>query len=496
MFLSENEFNSYKNTKFNLVPVCLELRADLDTPLSIYLKLVGKNRANSFLLESVIGGERFGRFSYIGLPSCTYLETDFNDITSLYENNKLILSLTNNPLDDIKSIQNKYNALILKGMPRFCGGWVGYFGYETIHYIEPILVKQKTKRDNINLSTIKLLLCTELAVVDNLKGSLLLIKYINPNIDNAYAIANVKLQQLRQNLETSSALDAINFCANKKSEPRYFTQKTDYMNNVEIAKKHIKAGDIMQVVLSQRMAMDFTTDSILLYRNLRQLNPSPYMYYYCFGDTQIVGSSPELLVRRETHNNDNHNDAVMLRPIAGTRPRGKDEAEDLQLAQDLMQDEKELAEHTMLIDLARNDIGRVAIAGSIKVTQNMQIEKYSHVQHIVSSVQGEINSVTNNIDIIKAVFPAGTLSGAAKVRAMQIIKHLELIPRHIYGGGVGYISFNNDMDLAIAIRTAVIQNNIAYIQSGAGIVDDSVPENEWIETQNKAKAIIKAIQAL
>ena len=499
MFLSKDDFYKYKNSRYNLVPLCLELMADLDTPLSIYLKLVGLNRKNSFLLESVIGGERFGRYSYIGLSSNTYIQSeDFNGktITSLHENDNIIKSLEGNALDNIKTLQQNFNPLILDNMPRFCGGWAGYFGYETVHHIEKSVGKIKVNaNDDLCLPNIKLLLCNELAVIDNLQGKLLLIKYINPNIENSYETAVQRLQDIKNKLNQNIASQGINNnlkqLNDENNDIKYMSSEADYINIVNQAKEYIKNGDIMQVVLSQRMQKKFTGDSISLYRALRQLNPSPYMYYYCFGDTQIVGSSPELLVRHEIMDNKN---LVTVRPLAGTRPRGANIEEDEKLAKDLLLDEKETAEHTMLIDLARNDIGRLAKTGTIKLTQNMAVEKYSHVQHIVSSVQGEINNNIHNLDILKAVFPAGTLSGAAKVRAMQVINELETMPRHIYGGGVGYISFNGEMDIAIAIRTAVIQNKTAYIQAGAGIVYDSIAKNEWIETQNKAKAILKAIE--
>jgi anthranilate synthase component 1 len=502
--ITEQQFLEYKSQGFNKIPLMIEINADLDTPLSIYLKLVGKNRKNSFLLESVIGGERFGRYSYIGLPSNTYIESDGfarDAYVALYENDEIIQKIDNvnneNVLDIIQKIQNSYKPLILKDMPRFCGGWVGYFSYETVNHIEPCLgFPKKSHKDSITLPNIKLLLCDELVVVDNLKGRLKLIVHINPNKPDAYNNGINRLNELSQKLISNIAHNAISYHYDaelqKNNNVEYVISEQEYIKSVEIAKEYINAGDIMQVVLSQRMQKEFNADPILLYRTLRQLNPSPYMYYYCFGDAQIVGSSPELLVRHEIKSNDKH--LVTLRPIAGTRPRGVNEEHDLELAQDLLADTKECAEHTMLIDLARNDIGRIAKIGTVKVTEHMHVEKYSHVQHIVSSVEGEIRDSVSNMDILKAVFPAGTLSGAAKVRAMQIIAELETIARHIYGGGVGYMSFNGEMDIAIAIRTAVIQNNTAYIQAGAGIVADSVEKLEWEETNNKAKAVIKALE--
>jgi anthranilate synthase component I len=504
------EFTKYAQQGYNRIPISINLQADLDTPLSIYLKLTEHKRQNSFLLESVIGGERFGRYSYIGLPAKYAIESHGygqHAVTNLLENINVIESIhTVNPLEAIEQIQSRYKPLVLDGLPRFCGGWVGYFAYETVHYIEPCLGLPKNNIDNscndkLEIPNIRLLLCDELVVVDNLKGTLQIILYLEiNNIEDALSIYNQginRINELIKKLQNNVASNYINNEVIKNIDDnlsmQYNTTQQEYINNVIKAKEYIYSGDIMQVVLSQRMHREFKHDTILLYRALRQLNPSPYMYYYCFNDSHIVGSSPELLIRNELSINSTKTRTITLRPIAGTRHRGINLEQDERLANELLVDSKEIAEHTMLIDLARNDIGRIANIGTVKLTQNMKVEKYSHVQHIVSNVEGNIDKNTSNINILKAIFPAGTLSGAAKVRAMQIINTLEPMPRHIYGGGVGYMSFNGDMDLAIAIRTAVVQNNTAYVQVGAGIVADSIPELEWQETKNKSMALIKAM---
>jgi anthranilate synthase component I len=522
--ISKEQFIQYAKQGYNRIPLTMVLNADLDTPLSLYLKLVGTQRKNSFLLESVVGGERFGRYSYIGLPARTYIKSEglgLNTRTVLYENNQIITSINASEnidaLSAIQKLQQQYKPVILENMPRFCGGWAGYFAYENVYHIETCLQQPKYPEwDKLTLPNTHLLLCDELVVLDNLKSQLHLIIYIDPycnnnnNKDNINLITHNYMQGLQRlatlqtQLEQGIAYAALPDLNKKTEQANYSNLKSNFKDSldqnayeeaVNIAKKYIFSGDIMQVVLSKRKEMHYDTDGIVLYRALRQLNPSPYMYYYHFEDTQLVGSSPELLVRREirTDHQLNHTHHVLLRPIAGTRMRGKTEQEDALLAKNLLEDEKECAEHTMLIDLARNDIGRIAQTGSVKITQHMCVEKYSHVQHIVSSVEGQIDAHIENMIILKAVFPAGTLSGAAKVRAMQIIAELEPMPRHIYGGGVGYMSFNGEMDLAIAIRTAVLQNNIAYVQAGAGIVADSQAYNEWLETENKAKALVQAI---
>lgn len=479
--MTPNEFNQLAAQGYNRIPVVLPLFADLDSPLSIYLKLA--NQPYSYLLESVIGGERFGRYSFIGLPCSTRLRVTGHHVHVEYKDS-VIEHFEGNPLDFIDAFQQRFHTAPIDYLPRFTGGLVGYFGYETISYIEKRL-NNIHKPDTIGTPDILLLLSEELAVVDNLSGKLYLIVYADPSQPNALTHAQARLTELRNSLKktvniplsTPSTLDY----AHSEWTPDAFQEA------VTTCKDYILSGDIMQVVLAQRMKTPFTDTPINLYRALRSLNPSPYLFFYHFGDFHIVGSSPEILVRREQN-------TVTVRPIAGTRPRGKNREDDLALEQALLADPKEIAEHIMLVDLGRNDVGRIAETGTVKVTDNMTIERYSHVMHIVSSVEGQIPSTLSNIDVLRATFPAGTLSGAPKIRAIELIQELEPSKRGIYGGAVGYLSFSGDMDLAIAIRTAIIKNNMLYIQSGAGIVADSQPDAEWQETQNKARAVIRAIE--
>lgn len=480
--LSITEFNTLQEQGYNRIPLTLELFADLDTPLSVYLKLA--NQPYSYLLESVVGGERFGRYSFIGLPARTRLSVTGNQTDVLF-NNTVIETHQGNPLDFIESFQKRYRAPANKMLPRFLGGLVGYFGYETIGYIEKKLANTQ-KPDEIGAPDIQLLLSEELIVVDNLSGKLYLVVYADTEQSNAYQKAADRLHQLRMNLREPVKIPLQGAAPASHTMVSGFGEEA-FKAAVLKAKDYIIDGDIMQVVLSQRMSQPYTESPLSLYRALRSLNPSPYMFFYHFGDFHIVGASPEILVRLE-------DDTITVRPIAGTRPRGKTREEDLALADELLADPKEIAEHIMLMDLGRNDAGRVAQTGSVKVTDKMIIERYSHVMHIVSSVEGKLKSGMSNIDVLKATFPAGTVSGAPKVRAMEIIAELEPVKRGIYSGAVGYLGFNGDMDVAIALRTAVIKNKTLYMQAGAGIVADSVPESEWQETLNKARAVLRAAE--
>lgn len=480
--LSISEFNTLQEQGYNRIPLTLELFADLDTPLSVYLKLA--NQPYSYLLESVVGGERFGRYSFIGLPARTRLSVTGNQ-TEVLLNNTVIETHQGNPLDFIESFQKRYRAPANKMLPRFLGGLVGYFGYETIGYIEKKLANTQ-KPDEIGAPDIQLLLSEELIVVDNLSGKLYLVVYADTEQSNAYQKAADRLHQLRMNLREPVKIPLQGAAPASHTMVSGFGEEA-FKAAVLKAKDYIIDGDIMQVVLSQRMSQPYTESPLSLYRALRSLNPSPYMFFYHFGDFHIVGASPEILVRLE-------DDTITVRPIAGTRPRGKTREEDLALADELLADPKEIAEHIMLMDLGRNDAGRVAQTGSVKVTDKMIIERYSHVMHIVSSVEGKLKSGMSNIDVLKATFPAGTVSGAPKVRAMEIIAELEPVKRGIYSGAVGYLGFNGDMDVAIALRTAVIKNKTLYMQAGAGIVADSVPESEWQETLNKARAVLRAAE--
>lgn len=479
--MTETEFINMTAQGYNRIPVVLETFADLDTPLSVYLKLA--NRPYSYLLESVQGGERFGRYSFIGLPATTHIEVRGNCINIINgtESEKIEVE---DPLAFVQSYLLRFRAASYPGLPRFCGGLVGYFAYDSVRYIEHKLASHASP-DTLNVPDILLLLSEELVVVDNLSGKLYLIIYTDPDTADAYTAAKKRLKELLSNLRRP--VEIPNEAPVKPGKAVSEFSKSDFIRAVERAKRYIIDGDIMQVVLSQCTSKFFSAPPMALYRALRSLNPSPYMFYYNFDGFHVVGASPEILVRLE-------GDTVTVRPIAGTRPRGKTTQEDVILAADLLADPKECAEHLMLMDLGRNDVGRVAQIGSVKVTENMQIENYSHVMHIVSNVDGKLKPGLNAIDVLRATFPAGTVSGAPKVRAMEIIDELEVSKRGIYAGAVGYLGFNGDMDLAIAIRTGIIKDGKLYVQAGAGIVADSIPQSEWIETQNKAKALLRAAE--
>ena len=483
--MTEQEFHQLATAGYNRIPVTLEMPADLDTPLSVYLKLA--NQAYSYLLESVQGGERFGRYSFIGLPAQTRLTVRGHQVT-VETADRIIESIeTDDPLAFVQHFGARYRAAIQPGLPRFGGGLVGYFGYDTVRYIEKKLAAthQSDTPDAINAPDILLLLSEELAVVDNVFGKLYLIVYADPSVPNAYAMAQQRLQELQRQLRAPVPVPDTLPLPAQTAQSEF--GEAAFKAAVAQAKRYILDGDIMQVVLSQRMSQPFAAHPLTLYRALRSLNPSPYMFYCDFGAFHVVGASPEILVRLE-------NNIVTVRPIAGTRPRGQTPAADRALADELLADPKERAEHLMLMDLGRNDVGRVAQTGSVRVTENMLIERYSHVMHIVSNVDGTLKAGLNAMDVLRATFPAGTVSGAPKVRAMEIIDELEPSKRGIYAGAVGYLGFNGDMDLAIAIRTAVVQDGTLYVQAGAGIVADSVPETEWTETRNKARAVLRAAE--
>ncbi len=480
--LSKTEFDALTAQGYNRIPLVMETSADLDTPLSLYLKLA--NQPYSYLLESVQGGERFGRYSIIGLPATTRIVVRDNALQVMQGDHVIESHTDQNPLDFIKTFQARFKTPPYEGLPRFTGGLAGYFGYETIQYIEKRLGKHK-KPDAIGVPDILLMVSEEIAVVDNLSGKLYFIVYADPSAPNAYEAACARmltlLAKLRKQVDIPLALPT------GKTQAVSEFGEANFKAAVQRAQQYILEGDIMQVVLSQRMVQDFDASPLSLYRALRSLNPSPYMFYYDMDDHHVVGASPEILVRLE-------DTTVTSRPIAGTRPRGKNRDHDLALEAELLADPKERAEHVQLMDLGRNDVGRVALTGTVKVTDNMTIERYSHVMHIVSNVEGQLKPGLDAIDVLKATFTAGTVSGAPKVRAMEIIETLEPSKRGIYAGAVGYLGFNGDMDVAIAIRTAVIKDKKLYVQAGAGIVADSVPQSEWDETQNKAKAVIRAAE--
>jgi anthranilate synthase component 1 len=484
--ITELEFKSLAAAGYNRIPLIAEAFADLETPLSLYLKLAGGQK-HSFLLESVVGGERFGRYSFIGLPARTLLRVDGRR-TEVVTDGAVIETHDGNPLEFIAAYQSRFKVALRPGLPRFCGGLAGYFGYDTVRYIEPKLA-QAEKRGGLDTPDIALLHCEELAVIDNLSGRLYLIVYADPNTPEAYFNGKRRLSELGDKLRYSVTAPPV------RRGPSYAVErefgKEAYIAAVLKAKDYIAAGDMMQVQVGQRLRKRFTESPLSLYRALRSLNPSPYMYFYDMGGFQIVGASPEILVRHE-HTPDG--DKITIRPLAGTRPRGATPERDKATEAELLADPKERAEHLMLIDLARNDIGRIAKTGSVKVTEAFVVERYSHVMHIVSNVEGLLLDGMTNMDVLRATFPAGTLTGAPKIRAMEIIDELEPVKRGIYGGACGYLSYAGDMDVAIAIRTGIVQNQTLYVQAAAGVVADSVPEMEWRETEAKARALIRAAE--
>jgi anthranilate synthase component I len=480
--MTEAEFNRLAAAGYNRVPVVLETFADLDTPLSIYLKLA--NRPYSYLLESVVGGERFGRYSFIGLPATVRIEVR-GEMCSEFRGDRVVEEKrVADPLAYVNDCLARFKVAQDASLPRFCGGLVGYFGYETVRYIERRLASTR-KKDELGTPDILLLVSEEIAIVDNLSGKLTLVVYAEPGKAGAFQSAQSRLKALLAGLRKPAAIPADTRGPSKPPVSGF--GEAAYHEAVERAKRYIFEGDIMQVVPSQRMSKPFRASPLSLYRALRTINPSPYMYYFDFGDFHVVGASPEILARLE-------GDTVTVRPIAGTRRRGSTPAEDAALEKELLGDEKERAEHLMLVDLGRNDVGRVAQTGSVKVTEQMVVERYSHVMHIVSNVEGRLKPGLNAIDVLRATFPAGTVSGAPKVRAMEIIDELEPVKRGVYAGAVGYLGFHGNMDVAIALRTAVVKNGTLHVQAGGGIVADSQPDAEWQETQNKAKALLRAAE--
>ncbi len=483
--MTPEQFDPLTRQGFNRIPISREVLADLDTPLSAYLKLA--DGPYSYLFESVHGGEQWGRYSIIGLPCKTRVTISGQQIT-VYCEDQIIESLNHpQPLVWIEEFRQRYNVPDIEGLPRFNGGLVGYFGYETIAYIEPRL-QSSAKEDPLQNPDILLMVSEEMLVFDNLSGKVLLLTHADPAQPDALQNAHQRLDDLVYRLRHSTPQTVTDQPAKTVNEADFvsgFTQQ-GFEEAVLKAKQYITDGDIMQVVLSQRMSIPYSAEPLSLYRALRCLNPSPYMYFLNLDDFHIVGSSPEILVRLE-------DGAVTVRPIAGTRPRGATTEQDIALEKELLADPKEIAEHLMLIDLGRNDTGRVAKIGSVKLTDKMIIERYSHVMHIVSNVTGELQDGKDAFDVLAATFPAGTVSGAPKIRAMEIIDELEPVKRGVYSGAVGYISWSGNLDTAIAIRTAVIKDQTLHIQAGAGIVYDSIPRNEWDETMNKGRAIFRAV---
>jgi anthranilate synthase component I len=494
--MTEQEFNALVAQGYNRIPVVLETFADLDTPLSIYLKLA--NKPYSYLLESVIGGERFGRYSIIGLPAREWIQISGQEVSVIRAKAGKYSSGTEtvehvfvkDPLSFIEKYRAKIKAAPVTNPLRFGGGLAGYFSYDVVRFIEPKLSPQiangRTQSDPINVPDAILMLSDEVAVVDSLSGKLYLIVYADASQADALAKANRRLTELRLGLRQPAALP-VYVPTKSVSEPVSEIGEAAFLKAAARCKQYIVDGDLMQVQISQRLSQPFDAPPINLYRALRSINPSPYMFYFDMGEFHIVGASPEILVRQEGKK-------ITLRPIAGTRKRGATPEQDKALEKELREDPKELAEHLMLIDLGRNDVGRVAKIGSVKVTEQMVVERYSHVMHLVSNVEGEIKDGIGPIELLRATFPAGTVTGAPKVRAMQIIDELEPSKRGIYAGAAGYIGFNDNMDLAISIRTGVVKNGVLYVQAAAGIVADSIPQNEWQETQNKARALLRAAE--
>jgi anthranilate synthase component 1 len=481
--MTENDFLALARAGYNRIPLTLETFADLDTPLSLYLKLA--NAPGSYLLESVIGGERFGRYSIIGLAARERIEIAGNRAAVIRDGKVVEQRETADPLSFIDEYMKRLAAAPLASALRFAGGLAGYFSYDTVRYIEPRLAGD-TRPDPIGLPDIRLVLSEELAVVDNLSGKIHLIVYANPAIGGAYSGAMARLEELRRKLRGAATLPA-HVPAPGLEPPRSNIGEEAFYAAVAKAKRYITEGDVMQVQVSQRLTQRFPASPLNLYRALRSINPSPYMFYFDFGDAQVVGASPEILVRRE-------GDKVTLRPIAGTRRRGATPEKDLAMEQELVSDPKERAEHLMLIDLGRNDIGRIAKTGTVRVTEQMVVERYSHVMHMVSNVEGEVDPSLTPMQLLRATFPAGTVAGAPKVRSMEIIDELEPERRGVYAGAVGYLGFNGNLDLAIAIRTGVVKDGKLHVQAAAGIVADSIPENEWLETRNKARALLAAAE--
>ncbi|HUP96302.1 MAG TPA: anthranilate synthase component I [Usitatibacter sp.] len=482
--MTEKEFEALARAGFNRIPLQLETLADLDTPLSIYLKLA--NRPGSYLLESVIGGERFGRYSIVGLPAREMLEVRGVVARLVRGGEEVERHVLTDPLAFVDRYLASFKAAPPAGALRFAGGLAGYFSYDTVRHVEKRLDRAERKPDPLGLPEIRLLLSEELAVVDNLSGKLHLIVYADPSQPDALRRAHERLQQLRAQLRSKAELPRHDASA-ARTAPESNIGQAAFFEAVARCKRYIEAGDMMQVQISQRLTLEFPHSPVNLYRSLRSINPSPYMFYFDFGDCQLVGASPEILVRREANK-------VTLRPIAGTRKRGATPEKDLAMERELIADPKERAEHLMLIDLGRNDVGRIARTGTVKVTETMVVERYSHVMHMVSNVEGEVEKSLTPMELLRATFPAGTVTGAPKVRAMEIIDELEPEARGVYAGAAGYLGFNGNLDLAIAIRTGVVKDGKLHVQAAAGIVADSIAESEWRETQNKARALLAAAE--
>ena len=471
---------------YNHVPITEVVLADLDTPLSSYIKAARGNY--SYLLESAAqGGEKWSRYSMVGLPCQKVLKVFGHEVVVEEDEKEISRSEVEDPLAYVEAFQQQYKYPALDDLPIYTGGLVGYFGYDAVRYVEPKLAHSMPK-DVIGSPDILLMVSNDVMVFDNIKGKIHLITHVDPNLPEAMTIAQKSLARMKASLQTDVPGSVRDISVSPALREEDFVSsygEEKYKADVDRIKEYIVAGDVMQVVLAQRMTARLEADPLDLYRALRSLNPSPYMYYMNLKDFHIVSSSPEILARLD-------DGEVTVRPLAGTRRRGMDEAEDLAMEEELLADPKERAEHLMLIDLGRNDIGRVSEVGSVKVTDMMVVERYAHVMHIASNVQGRVKPGTSAMDVLRATIPVGTLSGAPKVRALEIIDELEPEKRGIFGGAVGYLSWNGNMDTAIAIRTAIVQDGTLYVQAGAGVVADSIPKLEWKETMNKARSIFQA----
>ncbi len=478
-------YRKYKKEGYTHVPLVRKILADTETPVGLYHRLA--QGAYSFLFESVLGGEQWGRYSIIGLPAKQVIQISGCDWCQFVPGDLPVSKVVADPLGALQTLLDAYRVAPAPYQLRFMGGWVGYFGYESNAYFEPKLALPP-KLDPLNVPDICLFECLDMIVFDNLEGSLYLITHADTSKHDGFESAQERLSALLSKLSgTKSAELMTGFPSIDVDVPNFESNTTQasYEGMVERVKAYILDGDVMQVVPSHRMKMRFDEKPFDLYRALRVLNPSPYLYFLNMDDHYVVGSSPEILSRLEAGQ-------VTVRPIAGTRPRGKTEEEDIALEKSLLADPKEIAEHLMLIDLGRNDVGRICEPGSVQLTKKMIVERYSHVMHIVSNVAGKVRPGIRALEVLAATFPAGTLSGAPKIRAMEIIHELEHEKRGIYSGAVGYISWQGEMDTAIAIRTSVIKDGYLYVQAGAGVVADSVPESEWQETLSKGRAILVA----
>lgn len=484
--MTPEEFYELGRQGYNHVPVVRQMFADLDTPLSCYIKVA--RGPYSYLLESAAqGGEKWSRYSVVGLPARRVIRIAGQEIRIELDGKTVETHTSDDPLGFIEALQAEYIYPEIPHLPIYTGGLVGYFGYDTIRYVEK-RIQDSMPEDTLGTPDILLMESNDVIVFDNVLGRIHLITHANPQTPGSFGTAQSRLTEMMRKLQSEvppalrepnegPTLHEADFVSSYGEE--------NFKRDVDRIKDYIVEGDVMQVVLAQRMSVGFESDPLNLYRALRSLNPSPYMYFLDLDEFQIVSSSPEILARLD------HGD-VTVRPLAGTRRRGVDEAEDRYFAEELLADPKERAEHLMLIDLGRNDIGKICETGSVEVSEMMIIERYAHVMHIASNVNGVVREDVGPIDVLRATLPVGTLSGAPKVRAMEIIDELEPEKRGIFGGAVGYLSWNGNMDTAIAIRTAVVMDNKLYIQAGAGVVADSVPRLEWKETINKARSIFQA----